>query len=132
MIVNDPIGDMLTRIRNGQRALKSKILCPDSRARRVVLDILQQEGYIRGYTVENLRKDINNITIELKYFEGLPVIKTISRVSKPGRRVYAPTDKIGTVHSGLGILIVSTSSGVMTDTNAKAKGIGGEVICKVF
>lgn len=132
MIVNDPIGDMLTRIRNGQQALKAKILCPDSKARRILLDILKSEGYIRDFSVAVLRKDISNITIELKYFEGKPVIKTITRISKPGRRVYSPSNKIGAVHSGLGISILSTSSGVMTDIDAKAKGIGGEVICKVF
>lgn len=132
MNINDPIGDMLTRIRNGQQAHKTKVLCPDSKARRVVLDILRNEGYIRGYTSEEIKKGIGSLSIELKYFEGEPVIKSISRVSTPGRRVYAARNKIGTVQSGLGIQILSTSSGVMTDTEAKAKGVGGEVICKVF
>jgi small subunit ribosomal protein S8 len=132
MIVNDPIGDMLTRIRNGQLALKTKVLCPNSKNRRVLLDILRDEGYIRGYVVQDVRKDISNISIELKYSEGKPVIEAISRISKPGRRVYSAASKIGTVHSGLGISILSTSNGMMTDIDAKAKGIGGEVVCKVF
>lgn len=132
MIVNDPIGDMLTRIRNGQQARKSKVSSPNSKERRVILEILKNEGYIRNYSVEELRKDISNITIELKYSEGQPVITSIDRVSKPGRRVYSSPDKIGTVHSGLGIYIISTSQGVMTDIDAKAKSIGGEIICKVF
>lgn len=132
MIVNDPIGDLLTRIRNGQQARKSKVVSPNSNERRVILDILKSEGYIRDYSVHQVRKDISNINVELKYSEGQPVISKIERVSKPGRRVYSSSKDIGSVHNGLGIYILSTSHGVMTDVDAKAKNIGGEVICKVF
>ncbi|MBX3486421.1 MAG: 30S ribosomal protein S8 [Candidatus Paracaedibacteraceae bacterium] len=132
MIVNDPIGDMLTRIRNGQRAGKSSVLSPNSKARRAVLDVLAREGYIRGYRTETVRKGIENIHIELKYHEGQPVIEIIQRVSKPGLRVYSPSKAIGSYMSGLGIYILSTPKGVMTDVDAKQQGIGGEVLCRVY
>ncbi|MBW8308137.1 MAG: 30S ribosomal protein S8 [Candidatus Paracaedibacteraceae bacterium] len=132
MIVNDPIGDMLTRIRNGQRAGKSAVKSPNSKARRAVLDVLQKEGYIRGYSIEQVRAGIENINIELKYHDGLPVIEIIQRVSKPGLRVYSPSKDLGSFMSGLGIYIVSTPKGVMTDVEAKEQGIGGEVLCKVY
>lgn len=132
MYVNDPIGDMLTRIRNGQQAQKSKVISPNSKHRRAILDILKREGYIRGYSVTTERPGIENIVIELKYAEGTPVIKTLERVSKLGRRAYCSVKEIGTVHSGLGIYILSTSKGVMSDVDAKEQGLGGEVLCKVF
>lgn len=132
MLVNDPIGDMLTRIRNGQQARKAKVLVPASKARCAVLDVMKAEGYIRGYTHENVRKGVDNLIVELKYAEGEPVIHTVKRVSKPGLRVYKKVNDIGSVHSGLGVYILSTSKGVMTDVEAKSQGIGGEVICKLF
>lgn len=132
MYVNDPIGDMLTRIRNGQHARKAKVVSPCSKERISVLDVLKREGYIRHYSVENVRKDINNLIIELKYAEGQPVIQKVARVSRPGLRIYSSVDDLGTVHTGLGIYILSTSKGVMSDVEARAQGIGGEVICKVF
>lgn len=132
MYVNDPIGDMLTRIRNGQRAHKSKVASPNSKQRRAILDILKNEGYIRGYSINPIRSGIEDIIIELKYAEGEPVIKTLDRVSKLGRRMYCSVKDIGTVHSGLGIYILSTSKGVMSDVDAKEKGLGGEILCKVF
>jgi small subunit ribosomal protein S8 len=132
MYVNDPIGDMLTRIRNGQRAHKSKVVSPNSKQRRAVLDVLKNEGYIRGYSVTPIRAGIEDIVIELKYIDGEPVIKTLDRVSKLGRRMYSSVKNIGTVHSGLGLYILSTSHGVMSDVDAKEKGLGGEILCKVF
>lgn len=132
MYVNDPIGDMLTRIRNGQRAHKSKVVSPNSKQRRAILDILKNEGYIRGYSVTPIRAGIEDIVIELKYVDGEPVIKTLDRVSKLGRRTYSSVKDIGTVHSGLGLYILSTSHGVMSDVDAKEKGLGGEILCKVF
>lgn len=132
MYVNDPISDMLTRIRNGQLAHKAKVVSPNSKQRRAILDILRDEGYIRGYSVAAVRPGIEDIIIELKYVEGEPAVKTIDRVSKLGRRVYSSMDKIGTVHSGLGIYIISTSKGVMSDVSAKEQGLGGEILCKVF
>lgn len=132
MYVNDPIGDMLTRIRNGQRAHKSKVVSPNSKQRRAILDILKNEGYIRGYSITPIRPGIEDIVIELKYVDGEPVIKTLDRVSKLGRRMYSSVKDIGTVHSGLGLYILSTSHGVMSDVDAKEKGLGGEILCKVF
>jgi small subunit ribosomal protein S8 len=132
MYVNDPIGDMLTRIRNGQHARKSKVVTPCSKERIKVLEVLKAEGYIRHFSVENVRKGIDNIIVELKYAEGEPVIQMIQRVSTPGLRVYSSVNDLGTVNTGLGIQILSTSRGVMSDVEARAQGIGGEVICKVF
>ncbi len=132
MFVNDPVGDMLTRIRNGQHARKAKVVSPCSKERIKVLDVLKREGYIRHYSVENVRSGIDNLIIELKYAEGQPVIQMIERVSKPGLRIYSAVKDLGTVHTGLGMYILSTSKGVMSDVEARAQGIGGEVICKVF
>ena len=132
MYVNDPIGDMLTRIRNGQLARKTKVVSPNSKQRRAILDILKNEGYIRNYSVSPVRRGIEDLVIELKYVDGEAVIKSLERVSKLGRRVYSSVRNIGTVHSGLGLYILSTSKGVMTDVEAKEHGVGGEVICKVF
>lgn len=132
MNVTDPIGDMLTRIRNAQERGKSKVTTPASKMRERVLEVLQQEGYIRGYAVTDYGNGKSEIEIELKYFDGAPVIKEITRVSKPGRRIYASVDSLPMVYRGLGISIVSTSKGVMSDNEARANNVGGEVICTVF
>ncbi|WP_341894657.1 30S ribosomal protein S8 [Ferrovibrio terrae] len=131
MALTDPLGDMLARIRNGQQAGKAAIASPASKLRMNVLEVLKKEGYIRGY---ELQEDGNkrNLRIELKYFEGEPVIKTIDRVSKPGRRVYSAIKDLGKVRGGLGISILSTPRGVMSDTEARAANVGGEVLCRVF
>jgi len=131
MSMTDPLGDMLTRIRNGQQAKKDSILTPASKLRARVLDVLQREGYIRGYskadggTAEALR-------IDLKYFEGRPAIQHVSRVSRPGRRVYSGANELPRVRNGLGITIVSTPKGVLSDAEARDQNVGGEVLCQVF
>jgi len=131
MALTDPLGDLLARIRNGQQAGKSSIASPASKFRMNVLEVLKKEGYIRGYElVEDGNK--RNLKIELKYFEGEPVIKTIDRVSKPGRRVYSAIKDLGKVRGGLGISILSTPRGVMSDTEARTANVGGEVLCRVF
>lgn len=132
MSMSDPLGDMLTRIRNGQRARKESILSPASKLRVRVLDVLQREGYIRGYNVEDLSQSHKEIRIELKYHEGDPVIREIARVSKPGRRVYSGVGDLPRVLNGLGISIVSTPKGVLSDAEARDKNVGGEVLCTVF
>ncbi len=132
MSFSDPLGDMLTRIRNGQMRGKSKVATPGSNLRRRVLDVLQAEGYIRGYAevaFDNGRKEFE---IELKYFEGTPVIREIKRVSKPGRRVYTAVTDLPSVYNGLGISILSTPKGVMPDHLAREENVGGEVLCQVF
>ncbi len=132
MAVTDPLGDMLTRIRNAQMRRKSKVSTPGSRLRGHVLDVLKDEGFIRGYSTTEFGNGRTEFEIELKYFEGQPVIRTIERVSKPGRRVYAAVDAMPRVANGLGITIVSTPRGVMADHAAREANVGGEVLCKVF
>jgi small subunit ribosomal protein S8 len=132
MSINDPLGDMLTRIRNAQMRKKGKVSTPGSRIRANVLDVLKDEGYIRGYSTTELGNGRTEFDIELKYFDGQPVIREIQRVSKPGRRVYAAVDGMPRVGNGLGITIVSTSKGVMADHAAREQNVGGEVLCKVF
>lgn len=132
MTMSDPLGDMLTRIRNGQRAGKSMIVSPYSRFRMNVLDVLQREGYIRGYSHHELRTGVSEIHVELKYYEGEPVIRRIDRVSRPGRRVYSKLKNLGQVYNGLGIAILSTPRGVMSDHEARSQNVGGEVLCEVF
>ncbi|MEI2734545.1 MAG: 30S ribosomal protein S8 [Rhodoblastus sp.] len=132
MSMTDPLGDMLTRIRNAQMRRKNKVSTPGSRLRGHVLDVLKDEGYIRGYSTTELGNGRTEFDIELKYFEGQPVIREISRVSKPGRRVYAAVDAMPRVANGLGITIVSTPKGVMADHAAREANVGGEVLCKVF
>jgi small subunit ribosomal protein S8 len=132
MNVTDPIGDLLARIRNAQQRGKSKVTTPASKLRERLLEVLQQEGYIRGFSVAQHEGGKAEIEIELKYFDGEPVIKKIQRVSKPGRRVYASVETLPVVYRGLGISIVSTSKGVMSDTEARAQNVGGEVLCAVF
>jgi small subunit ribosomal protein S8 len=132
MTVTDPLGDMLTRIRNAQMRGKSKVTTPASRMRTRVLDVLQQEGYIRGYAEVDYGTGRSELEIELKYFDGEPVIRQIDRVSTPGRRVYASVNNLPTVYNGLGISILSTPKGVLSDADARAQNVGGEVICTVF
>ena len=132
MSLSDPLGDMLTRIRNGQRARQSRIVSPASRLRADVLDVLKREGYIRGYSSEDVRPGVKILNIELKYSEGEPVIKEINRVSKPGRRVYSAIGDLKPVKNGLGISILSTSKGVMSDAAARDANVGGEVLCRVY
>jgi len=132
MNLNDPLADMLTRIRNGQRAHKATVISPASKLRANVLDVLKREGYIRGYSRADVREGIAEITIELKYHDGQPVIREIHRVSKPGRRVYSGIGDLPRVYNGLGISILSTPRGVMSDTEARAANVGGEVLCTVF
>ena len=131
MAVTDPLGGMLTRIRNGQRARKDSVLSPASKLRVRVLDVLQREGYIRGYSEEEMGP-AKGIRIELKYFEGQPAIKHVARVSKPGRRVYSGSQELPRVMNGLGITIVSTPRGVLSDAEAREQNVGGEVLAEVF
>lgn len=131
-MMTDPLGDMLTRIRNGQMARKSAVTAPASRLRANVLEVLKREGYIRGYSQADQRAGVAELTIELKYHEGAPVIREISRVSKPGRRVYSKIKDLSKVSNGLGISILSTPRGVMSDAEARAANVGGEVLCQVF
>ena len=132
MSMTDPLGDMLTRIRNGQRARKDTISSPNSRLRANVLDVLKREGYIRDYTRREVRPGIAEVDIQLKYHEGEPVIREISRVSTPGRRVYSKIKDLQRVYNGLGIAILSTPRGVLSDTEARDMNVGGEVLCQVF
>jgi small subunit ribosomal protein S8 len=132
MALSDPLGDMLTRIRNGQRAGKSSVMAPASSLRANVLDVLQREGYIRGYETVDVRKGISEIRVDLKYHEGEAVIKEIARVSTPGRRVYSKIKDLPKVYNGLGISILSTPRGVMSDHEARQANVGGEVLCRVF
>ena len=131
MAISDPLGDMLTRIRNAQMRRKSKVSTPASKLREHVLDVLVAEGYIRGYSMVEYEGGKSELEIELKYFDGEPVIRSIERVSKPGRRVYSSVKNIPRVANGLGVAIVSTSKGVMSDREARALGEGGEVLCTV-
>ena len=130
--MNDPIGDMLTRIRNAQLRGKSTVKTPASKLRGWVLDVLQNEGYIRGYGAGTGGNGHPELEISLKYFDGDPVIKELKRVSTPGRRVYAGAKDIPTVRQGLGVSIVSTPQGVMSDAQARAANVGGEVLCTIF
>ena len=127
MSFSDPLGDMLTRIRNGQQARKSDITVPASKLRESVLEVLKREGFIRGYSRINVRKGIDEIKVELKYYEGRPVISEIARVSTPGRRVYSRVKDLQKFYNGL-----STPQGVMSDHEARQANVGGEVLCKVF
>jgi small subunit ribosomal protein S8 len=131
MSMNDPLGDLLSRIRNAQMRNKSKISSPSSRLRESVLEVLKTEGYIRGYAVVE-REGYSEIEIELKYFEGEPVIREIERISKPGRRVYTSVRNLPRINNGLGVAIVSTPKGVMADHAARDANVGGEILCTVF
>ncbi len=132
MSMNDPLGDMLTRIRNAQLRGKSTVTSPASKLRAWVLDVLAAEGYIRGYERTTGADGHPALEISLKYFEGTPVIREIKRVSKPGRRVYAGSKELPSVRNGLGVAIVSTPKGILSDANARAANVGGEVLCTVF
>ncbi|GAB3447921.1 30S ribosomal protein S8 [Insolitispirillum peregrinum] len=132
MSMTDPLGDLITRIRNGQQARKSAVVSPASNLRATLLDVLVREGYIRGYERYNVRSGVDELRIELKYHEGQPVIKEIARVSKPGRRVYSKIKDLSKVYNGLGISILSTPRGVMSDHEARQANVGGEVLCRVF
>ena len=132
MAMSDPLGDMLTRIRNAQRAGKQAVSSPASKLRANVLEVLKREGYIRGYSRGDGQQGSVELKIELKYHEGEPVIREISRVSKPGRRVYSKIADLSRVYNGLGISILSTPRGVMSDSEARAANVGGEVLCRVF
>ncbi|MGJ8535850.1 MAG: 30S ribosomal protein S8 [Parasphingopyxis sp.] len=131
MSMTDPLGDMLTRIRNGQQAKKDSVTSPASTLRARVLEVLQREGFIRGYTEEELGKH-KGLRIELKYFEGQPAIQHVARVSTPGRRVYSGSKDLPRVRNGLGITIVSTPRGVLSDAEAREQNVGGEVLAEVF
>ncbi len=132
MILNDPLGDMLTRIRNAQMRSKSTVNTPASKLRGWVLDVLASEGYIRGYEAADNADGRPEFEISLKYFDGEPVIRELKRISKPGRRVYVSVREVPQVRNGLGVSIVSTSKGVMSDARARVENVGGEVLCTVF
>ena len=132
MATNDPLGDMLTRIRNAQMRKRGKVSTPGSSLRKNVLDVLEAEGYIRGYSTTDYGNGRTEFEIELKYFDDQPVIRKIERVSKPGRRVYVTVDAMRRVANGLGVSIVSTPKGVMADHSARENNVGGEVLCTVF
>ncbi|GIL37780.1 30S ribosomal protein S8 [Roseiterribacter gracilis] len=132
MSLSDPLGDLLTRIRNGQHANMSIVESPASKLRASVLEVLKREGYIRGYEQDAVVNGISTIKVQLKYHEGQPAIKEIQRVSKPGRRVYSKISELQKFYNGLGISILSTPRGVMSDHEARAANVGGEVLCKVF
>jgi small subunit ribosomal protein S8 len=132
MTMSDPIGDILTRIRNGQRARQAIVASPASKLRANVLEAMKREGYIRGFTHEQIRPGVSELRIELKYVDGEPVIREIARVSKPGRRIYSRIADLPRSYNGLGISILSTSRGVMSDNEARAAKVGGEVLCRIF
>ncbi len=132
MAMNDPLGDMITRIRNAQMRSKSKVSTPGSKLRANVLEVLKSEGYIRDFSMTELGNGRSEFDIELKYFDGQPVIREIARVSKPGRRVYASVKNLPRIGNGLGIAILSTPKGVMADHDARDQNVGGEILCTVF
>lgn len=132
MSMSDPIGDLLTRVRNGQRARKNTIVSPASNLRAGVLEVLKSEGYIRAWSRRDVRKGVSELVVELKYYEGEPVIREIQRVSTPGRRVYSGISDLKRERGGLGISILSTAQGVLSDAAAREANVGGEVLCRVF
>lgn len=132
MSINDPLGDLLTRIRNGQASRLTTVDCPASKLRTNVLDVLKREGYIRDYSVSKNDNGSATVTVELKYAEGQPVIREIARISKPGRRVYSQVKDVPRIYNGLGISIISTPRGVLSDKEAREANVGGEVLCRVF
>ncbi|MBN1783921.1 MAG: 30S ribosomal protein S8 [Alphaproteobacteria bacterium] len=132
MMISDVVGDMLTRIRNGLKANKKTVLCPFSMLRQNVLSVLKEEGFIEGFEKQTVRTGIDNLEIQLKYFEGKPAIHELKRISTPGCRVYSKAGELPRIYNGLGIAVVSTSKGLMTDAKARQDGLGGEVLCSVF
>ena len=132
MTMSDPIADMLTRIRNAHKAEKKTVKILPSKIHKGICEVLEREGFIRGFSEKEVRKNISEIVVELKYYEDKPVIKEISRVSRPGRRVYSGSQELPKVYNGLGVLILSTPNGYLSDYEARQENVGGEVICKVF
>ena len=132
MTLADPIGDMITRIRNAQLRELYHVKIPNSKFRAKILEVLKQEGYISNYKQLSDSKNISSLIVDLKYYNGSPVIKEIKRVSKPGRRIYAKATSIPKIQNGLGLAIISTSQGIMSDNDARVKNVGGEIICRVF
>ena len=132
MSFTDPIADMITRIRNAQLRTLSTVSIPNSKFRERILNVLKEEGYISDYKFLSDKKNKKSLLVNLKYYNGMPVIKEIKRISKPGRRIYTKAESIPKIKSGLGIAIVSTSMGIMSDNDARSKNIGGEIICRVF
>ncbi len=132
MAFSDPIGDMFSRIRNGQMRSLNSVIIPSSKFRKNILEILKKEGYIKDYFIEKNENNKTSLKVSLKYFEGDPVIKEIKRISKPGRRIYSRATSIPKVMNGLGLAIISTPKGVMSDTDARKNNIGGEIICRIF
>ena len=132
MTIIDPVGDMFTRIRNGQLRSLAKVEIPSSKFRLKILEVLKNEGFISNYYIEKKENNKSSLIVDLKYYEGTPVLKEIKRVSKPGRRVYSRADGIPRIQNGLGVAILSTNKGVMSDIDARKNNIGGEVICRVF
>ena len=131
-MMTDPIADLFTRIRNGQMVRHPRVDVPGSKMKSRIVEILKEEGYISNYKIESDKRNNKFLLVDLKYNNGVPVIREISRVSKPGRRIYTKADSIPKIQNGLGIAIVSTSKGIMSDNNARLKKIGGEIICRVF
>jgi small subunit ribosomal protein S8 len=132
MVMSDPIADMLTRIRNAQQAGLSRVTCPVSKHKEQILMLMQREGYIRGFRQKEIRKGISDFEVDLKYFDGTPVVSFIKKISKPGRRVYSDVNSLPRVYNGLGIAVISTPRGLMTDAEARQANVGGEVICQIF
>ena len=132
MAYTDPIGDMITRIRNGQMRFLNTVKIPSSKFRAKILEVLKQEGYIADYKTLSESNNKTSLSVNLKYNNGMPVIKEIKRISKPGRRIYAKADSIPKIQNGLGLAVVSTSKGIMSDNDARTQNIGGEIICRVF
>jgi small subunit ribosomal protein S8 len=132
MAINDPVSDLLTRIRNGCAAKLKQLTMPDSHLRAQVCDVLKREGYIRDYRTTDVRPGVKELTVELKYHEGEPVIQRAVRISKPGRRIYAPIDTLPRVFNGMGIAILSTSRGILSDSEARVQNVGGEVLCEIL
>lgn len=132
MSMTDPISDFLTRIRNGHKSHKKSVVVPASKVKKAILEVLEKEGYIRGFHTESVREGIEQLIVELKYAEGEPVIRRIERVSKPGRRIYTSYKEIPSYYNSLGMNILSTSQGVMSDYQARSLNLGGEILCRVF
>jgi small subunit ribosomal protein S8 len=132
MAISDPVGDLLTRIRNGYQAKLHTLVMPASTLRAHICDVLQREGYIRDYSTQEVRKGVSQLTVQLKYFEGEAVVQRLKRISKPGRRIYSEIGLLPRVFNGMGIAILSTSKGVLSDAEARAQGVGGEVLCEVL
>ena len=132
MSMSDPLADMIARIRNGQKARKAQVAVPAAKLHTAVLGVLKDEGYIRGFADKEIRKDVRETIVDLRYHEGQPAIREIERISSPGRRVYSGIKTLARPHGGLGVAIVSTPQGVMSDSAARTKNVGGEVICRVY